>query len=70
MPKDVKRLKSIIRRFIIHFDSISEDETDQIFSSGSKILDILDCATYAERKVNCLTFGENYVNLEVYIQND
>lgn len=67
MPTGFKVLKRLIRKFIIHFETISENDTDQIFTSGSKVLDILDCATYAQRKVNNLTFFENYVTLEVYI---
>lgn len=66
MPKDVKTLKKYARRFIIHFETISENDTDQIFTAGSKVLDILDCDIYAAHRIKRLTIKDNYVYLQVY----
>lgn len=55
----------MINKFCLHFDKISENNFDRSFNAGTKLLDLLDCAIFAERKTLKCQLLNNYLCLEI-----
>ncbi|EFA07736.1 uncharacterized protein LOC103314581 [Tribolium castaneum] len=72
LPEDVKHIIHLTKNFCIHFDKVSEEPIKNALSvSGCKIVDLLDCATYASKnvifeRITGNTFSAKYC---YYLQN-
>ncbi|RZC36851.1 uncharacterized protein BDFB_009991 [Asbolus verrucosus] len=52
LPEEVKHIIHLTKNFCIHFDKVTEESIKHSLSvSGCKIVDLLDCASYASRRV-------------------
>lgn len=64
-PKLVKQICEKCKTFCAHFEKVTEGLINTFSWSGSKILDILDCATYCETSISKEKIMNNRYNAKV-----
>lgn len=68
LPSEVQMICQLSKIFALHFDRVCElPYNKSVFYSGSKMLDILDCASQAKRTVIHESCLGNYVVLKASI---